>query len=177
MAETHANDEGKKSPKKLIILILGALLLVAAGAGGGYFYMKKVSETGHEKAADKEKHPTEEHKEEASHDENAEPDIFYDLPSPLVVDFPANSSAKVIKISLTILVKGEAGKSALKKNEPMLRNNLLMLISSLGAEKAKTLQGKQELQAAMLSEIGKVLEKMAGKNTAKEVYFTEFVMQ
>ncbi|WP_054760165.1 flagellar basal body-associated FliL family protein [Methylomonas koyamae] len=59
----------------------------------------------------------------------------------------------------------------------MIRNNLLMAISSLGADKAKTLEGKQELRAMMQQEIGKVLEKMAGKNTVKEVYFTDFVMQ
>lgn len=52
-----------------------------------------------------------------------------------------------------------------------------MAISSLGADKAKTLEGKQELRAMMQQEIGKVLEKMAGKNTVKEVYFTDFVMQ
>ena len=103
--------------------------------------------------------------------------MFYELPSPLVVDFPAGSSAKVIKIALTILVKGEASIAVLKKNDPMIRNNLLMAISSIGAEKAKTTEGKQELRALMLTEIGKVMEKMAGKNTAKDIYFTEFVMQ
>jgi len=59
----------------------------------------------------------------------------------------------------------------------MIRNNLLMAISAVGAEKAKTLEGKQELKTMMQAEIGKVLEKMAGKNTVKDVYFTEFVMQ
>ena len=41
----------------------------------------------------------------------------------------------------------------------------------------KTVEGKKELRALMLSEIGKVMEKMAGKNSAKEVFFTDFVMQ
>lgn len=177
MAETVENNEVKKSPKKLIFMILGALLLLAAGAGGGYFYVLKTTDGGHAKADKKEKHVEEEHKAEASHEEKPEPDIYYDLPSPLVVDFPSGSSAKVIKISLTILVKGEAATAALKKHEPMLRSRLLMLISATGADKAKTIAGKQELQAAMLKEIGLVLETMAGKNTAKEVYFTEFVMQ
>jgi flagellar FliL protein len=177
MAETHENTGEKKSPKKLIIMILLGLLLVAAGAGGGYFYLKKTTEASHDKDAGKDKHEAEAPKEEAKHDEHLEHDVYYDLPSPLVVDFPAGSSFKVIKISLTILVQGEATSAVLKKNEPMIRNNLLMLISALGAEKAKTVEGKQELQAAILTEVGKVLEKMSGKNTAKDVYFTEFVMQ
>jgi flagellar FliL protein len=178
MAETHKNNEPKKSPKKLIILIVLALLLIGGGAGGYYyFFMKKAPDAAHAKGAEKDKHATEEHQEADAHEAPADPEVFYDLPSPLIVDFPAGSSAKVIKVSITILVKGETSSAALKKNDPMLRNNLLMIISALGADKAKTIEGKLELRALMLAEIGKVLEKMAGKNTVKDVYFTDFVMQ
>ncbi len=167
MAESHPEKEVKKSPKKMILIIAAAVLLVGAIAGG-YFYMSKKGGA---------EHATEEHQSDAKHEEVAEPDVYYDLPTPLIVDFPSGSSAKVIKISLAILVKGEATVAVLKKNDPMIRNNLLMAISAIGAEKAKTIEGKEELRTLMLTEIGKVLEKMAGKNTAKEVYFTDFVMQ
>lgn len=175
MAEKQSNQEVKKSPKKMIMIIAIAVLVIGAGAGGGYFYMtKKASSSSHAESKGK---GSEEHQQEAEHEEVAEPDVYYNLPSPLIVDFPAGGSAKVIKISLTMLLKGEGSVSALKKHEPMIRNNLLMAISSVGAEKVKTTEGKQELRALMLTEIGKVLEKMAGKNTVKEIYFTEFVMQ
>ncbi len=188
MAEAHGKDEGKKSSKKLIIII-AALVLVLAGAGAAYYFlMVKPADAAHKEEGDakhggkKEEHK-EEHKEEPAHeaeDEHekvADPDVYYNMPSALLVNFPAGAGAKVIRISLTILVKGEASVDAMKKHEPMIRNNLLMAISALGVEKAKTLAGKQELRAMMQAEIGKVLEKMAGKNTVKEVYFTEFVMQ
>jgi flagellar protein FliL len=167
MAESHSENEVKKSPKKMILIIAVAVLLIGAIAGG-YFYMKKGGEA---------EHTSEEQKEEAEHEAAVEPDVYYALPSPLIVDFPVGGSAKIIKISVTILIKGEANVAVLKKHEPMIRNNLLMAISAVGAENAKTTEGKEELRASMLTEIGKVLEKMAGKNTAKEVYFTEFVMQ
>jgi flagellar FliL protein len=176
MAESHSNKEVKKSPKKMIMIIAIVALLIGAGAGG-YFYMSKASDAKHAEGADKEKHGSEEHKEEAKHEDVAEPDVYYDLPTPLIVDFPAGGSAKVIKVSLTMLLKGEGSVAVLKKHEPMIRNNLLMAISAIGADKAKTTEGKQELRTLMLTEIGKVLEKMAGKNTVKDVYFTEFVMQ
>jgi flagellar FliL protein len=176
MAESHSNKEVKKSPKKMIMIIAIVVLLIGAGAGG-YFYMNKASDAKHAEGAGQEKHGSEEHTEEAKHEEVAEPDVYYDLPTPLIVDFPAGGSAKVIKVSLTMLVKGESSVAVLKKHEPMIRNNLLMAISAIGADKAKTTEGKQELRALMLTEIGKVLEKMAGKNTVKDVYFTEFVMQ
>ncbi len=167
MAERQSKNEIKKSPKKMILIIVAALLLIGSVAGG-YFYLSKVFNS--ERAS-------EAHKEDTKQEKAVEPDVYYDLPSPLIVDFPAGSSAKVIKVSLTILVQGQANVAVLKKHEPMIRNNLLMAISSIGADKAKTTEGKQELRALMKNEIGKVLEKMAGKNTVKDVYFTDFVMQ
>ncbi|BBL56883.1 flagellar basal body-associated FliL family protein [Methylomonas koyamae] len=179
MAETQGKDEGKKSSKKLIIII-ALVVLALAGGGAAYFFLAKPAENGKEAEAEKhgeDKHAESAHEAEAEHDKPVEPDVYYELPTPLLVDFPSGSSARVIKISLTVLTKGEASIEAMKKHEPMIRNNLLMAISSLGADKAKTLEGKQELRAMMQQEIGKVLEKMAGKNTVKEVYFTDFVMQ
>lgn len=170
MAEAQAKDEGKKSSKKLIMIILGAVLMMAGAAAGGYFFMAyKMGNAGAEAKAG-----SGEHKEEPVHEE---PTVYYDMPTALLVNFPSGASAKVIKISLTILLVGEASVAIMKKHEPMIRNNLLMVVSTIGADKAKTLEGKQALRAAMLAEVGKVLEKMAGKNTAKDVYFTDFVMQ
>jgi flagellar protein FliL len=176
MAETPPKEE-KKSSKKLILIIAIVVLLLGAAGGGYFFFMHKSADPEHGEKAGEEKKAEEEHKEDAEHKEVAEPEVYYELPSPLLVNFPPGASAKVIKISLTVLLTGEASVAAMKKHEPMIRNNLLMTISSIGAEKAKTAEGKLELRALMLSEIGKVLEKMAGKNTAKDVYFTDFVMQ
>lgn len=164
MAESPSNKGVKKSPKKLILIILAVVVLLGSLAGV-YFYFSKNAKTGHAE------------EKVVEHEQAVEPDVFYELSSPLVVDFPPGGSAKVIKIALVILVQGESNVAVLKKHEPMIRNNLLMTISALGAEKAKTTEGKQELRASMVTEIGKVLEKMAGKNTVKDVYFTEFVMQ
>lgn len=185
MAEIQSDEEGKKSPIKLIVMFVLALLLVAGGGAGGYFFMKMQTESsgeakkdGEHDAGHGEEHAkAEEHHEDAKHEAVVEPDVYFDLPSSLIVNFPAGSDMKIIKVSLTILTQGDASVAALKKHEPMIRNNLLMAISALGAAKAKTVEGKNELRHTMLTEIGKVLETMAGKNTAKEVYFTEFVMQ
>lgn len=182
MAETHGKGEVKKSPKKVIMIIVLVVLALAGGAAASYFLLSKQADIGHKAEGEakngKDAHKgSEAHDADADHQKTAEPDIYYDLPAPLLVNFPAGSGAKVIKISLTILTKGETSVEAMKKHEPMIRNNLLMAISAVGADKAKTLEGKQALRATMQAEIGKVLEKMAGKNPVKEVYFTEFVMQ
>lgn len=177
MAETQPE---KKSSKKLIVIIAIVVLLVGGGGAGYYFFMLKPAEgehAGHDEKPAEEAHAEPAHEEAAKHEEVAEPDVYYSVPAPFLVNFPPGSSAKVIKINITLLMKGEAGVAAFKKHEPMIRNNLLMAISSIGVEKAKTTEGKKELRGLMLEEAGKALEKMAGKNTAKDLYFTEFVMQ
>lgn len=178
MAEAKSDAGEKKSSKKLILIIgLVVLLLAAAGAGGWYFFMNKPAEdAGHQ--AEAEKHEEAPKHEEEHAEEVVEPDVYFEIKEPFLVNFPPGSGVKIIKISLTVLVKGEASVEILKKHMPMVRNNLLMAITSIGAEKAKTVEGKKELQALMLSETGKVMEKMNNnKNPVKDVYFTDFVMQ
>jgi len=175
MAEkTSKEGETKSSKKWLIIIVLIILLLGGGGAGYYFLVLNKADEVSTEHKSDQQEKAAK--PEEAEHPV-VEPDVYYEMSSPLLVNYPAGSSARIIKISVSIQAKGDASVEALKKHEPMIRNNLLMAISAIGADKAKTLEGKKELQASMLSEVGKVLEKMAGKNSVKDVYFTEFVMQ
>jgi flagellar protein FliL len=171
MAETPSIEE-KKSSKKLFVIIAIVVLLLGASAGGYFFFMHKPDDTKQSDGGGKQ-----DKEETTKAEEVVEPEVYYDLVDPLIVDFPPGSSAKIIKISVSVLIKGESDVEALKKHEPMIRNNLLMLISSVGADKVKTIEGKKELQAMMLSETGNVMEKMTKKNPVKDVFFTEFVMQ
>ncbi|MGY6277676.1 flagellar basal body-associated FliL family protein [Methylomonas sp. MgM2] len=173
MAENKPVESEKKSSKKLVlIVVLGVLLLAGAGAAY-YFLMYKPAESNH----DAERSEQIEQQSEISNAKQEEQGFYYALDAPLMVNFPPGSSARIVKVAVTVLVKDESSVATLKKHEPMIRNNLLMTISSIGADNMKTLEGKQELRATMLTEIGKVMEKMAGANTAKDVFFTEFVMQ
>jgi flagellar FliL protein len=85
--------------------------------------------------------------------------------------------AKFVMIAVTLLVEGADTVDALKKNEPMVRNNLLMVISAQNADELKTREGKDKLRAAIKESVSAVLTKMAGKSRLKDVYFTSFVMQ
>lgn len=183
MAE-HKNEDGqiKKSSKKLIIIIVAVVILLAGGGGGaGYFFFIKGHDAPEEKSDKKSGH-----KEKKSDKSESEPDdeehaaaetLYYDLGKPLVVDFSKSASARFVSISLSFLVEGADTVEVLKKNEPMIRNNLLMLINAQGAENLKTREGKDKLRAAILAEVTGVLEKMAGKSQVKEIFFTSFVMQ
>ena len=173
MAEDNQeNVEEQKSSKKLIIIII-VLLLIIAGGGAAFFLMG-----GDDSADQGEDAERVEPKEEGEGIEQSSKEIiYYDLEQPLRVNFPKGSGASLIEIKVTFLIDNEDTKDALIKHEPMIVNNLLMIISAAGADKLKQTEGKNELRASMLDETGKVMEKMTGKNRVREVFFTSFVMQ
>ncbi len=147
---------------KLLAIILGAVLL-AGGVGGGVFYYLH-----HSANAEKTAHDDEEEAEK----------LYYEMAKPLTVNFPRGSSIQMIQISLAFLVAGkEDALEAVKKHEPMIRNNLLMLISAQKPESLNMREEKEKLRAAMLNEVNSILKKMAGKSQVKELFFTAFVMQ
>ncbi len=174
MAEDiQENDEDKKSSKKLIIIII-ILLLIIAGGGVAFYLMS----TGDSATQAEETEQVEQEEDDDDEAEQASKDIiYYDLDQPLRVNFPKGSSASLIEVRIAFLIKSDDAEEALEKHEPMIVNNLLMAISAAGADNLKTTEGKNQLRALMREETGKVLEKMTGKNSIKEVFFTTFVMQ
>jgi len=179
MAEIqHEGAEVKKSSKKLIIIILAAVILLAGGGGAAYFFLFKSApvEEGHDEhgnAKTEEKHEEKHEDPEAAAAEK----LYFDLTKPLVVNLPKGTGAKFVMIAITFLVEGADMVDALKKNEPMIRNNLLMLISAQNAEELKTREGKDKLRAGIQESVSATLIKMAGKSRLKDIYFTSFVMQ
>jgi len=171
MAENEQPEgEEKKSSKKIIIIVAIVLLLVGGGAGY-YFMMGSDSEADGEQVEEVEEELSEEEAEAANEE------IYYDMEQSLIVNFPKGSGANLIQVSVSLLAKGAETVEAIKKHEPMIRNNLLMAISAKGPKNLKTREGKEELRAAMLDEVGKVMEKMTKKNKVESIFFTAFVMQ
>ncbi len=168
MAENEQQEgEEKKSSKKMIIIVAVVVLLIAGGGAGYYFMIGDATEDGEK---------IEEVKDEEE-GEGSNEEIYYELNQPLIVNFPKGSGASLIQISVTLLAKGEETIEALIKHEPMIRNNLLMAISANEAKNLITREGKEELRSEMLSEVGKVMKKMTGKNKVMNIFFTTFVMQ
>lgn len=167
MAEKNQTAEGeKKSSKKLIIIIILAVLLVLAGAAGAYFFL------------------VDDNAEDASEVEETEPEsavsaevFYYDFSNPLIVNFPTGSRMRLMQVSLSLLVDSQEAIEDLKKHDPMIRNNLLMLISAQSSDELNSREGKEKLRQAVHAEVSAVLEKMTGKHAVKEVFFTSFVMQ
>lgn len=186
MAEQKPNVEEKKSSKKLIIIIISVLILLGGAGAGYYFFMRggeHVSEeventedgkkSSHNKKVDKSEKETE---ADAKSAERKEP-MYLDLTQPMIVNFPKGLGTRLIQISLSFLVDSEETAAALKKHEPMVRNNLMMKINAQNPEQLKSKEGKEVLRGIMLEEANQILSKVAEGSHVKEVFFNTFVMQ
>ncbi len=157
--QKQEGEKSGKSLKSLIIIIVGALVLLAAGAGATFFLMKG----------------------SVAHEEKVEvvvEKLYFDMGKPLVINFPKGAMALHGRITLSFLAEGAETIEVLKKNEPMIRNNLLMLIGGQDAAVLNTHEGKETLRKAILDNVNDVLKKMAGRgHQVDEIFFTSFVMQ
>ncbi|MEN9756821.1 MAG: hypothetical protein RL755_1008 [Pseudomonadota bacterium] len=173
MAEEIENEEVeyevKKSKKPLIILVVAIILSLAAGGGGTFFAVKQglIGAAAHEEeiAVCEEPPPPPDHT------------IYFELTKPLVVNFSPSSSVRVVKVTLSMSAEDPATIEVLKKNEPMLMNNLLMLISAQNTDNLKTHDGKVALRDAIFDDATAMLEKMSPEAEIKDVFFTSFIMQ
>lgn len=140
-------------------MAVAAVVLLAAGAGATFFFMKGKM---------------------GAKEEKVEPvleQLYFEMKTPLMVNFPPGSIATHGRFSAAILVRGAELIDVLKKNEPMIRNNFLLLISAKEAAVLNTREGKEALRKEMVSSVNEVLEKMSGEGHIEEVFYTSFVMQ
>lgn len=163
--DANEGEEEKKPSKKILIIAVAILLLLGAG-GAGYFFI----------SGDKVEPEDDEETVQVEEQEKVEL-LYYDIKKPFIVNFPKSSAASLIQVSVSILAAGEDTIEALKKHQPMIRNNLLMIISGKGAKNLATREGKEVLRSDMLKEVGEIMQKMQGENKVSNIFFTSFVMQ
>ena len=111
--------------------------------------------------------------------EHGEAHILYEELTPaFVVNFHGSPEARLLQISISIAVEDQAVIDAVKKHNPMIRNNLLMLMSAEDPGVLKTAEGKEALRVKLQDEINAIVKKQARKkNGVKEIFFTGFIMQ
>ena len=160
--EEGAEGEGGDAPpksRKLLFIILAVVLL--GGGGGAWFFLKGGA-----------------HKEDSKVEAPVLPPIYVNLDPPFVVNFEAESMVRFLQITVSLMTRDMHTEELLKKNDPRIRNDLLLL---LGGQKYVTIssrEGKEKLQADSLAAVREVVKSAGGEAEKVEaLYFTAFVMQ
>jgi flagellar basal body-associated protein FliL len=208
MSDSPEKEGEKKAeaPKKaplnttnlLLIIVIGVLLLAVVGgsiaaimiyrsgthaaapapkAEGEEHAEEGDAEKG-EKGKDAPKEKEEKKKDAKKDDKPKGPAIYVTLEPPFVVNFTAGKPAKFLQITMEISTRDQTAAQILKDNNPLLRNDILMLFGAQQYETVAVQEGREALRAQTLDVVRGVVKKEGGRPADIEaVYFTSFVMQ
>lgn len=163
-AEGAESAEGAAKPKGKgkLLMIIGAVVVLAGGGGGFWFWKSSQA-------------PAE---EEAAKAEPLAPLQFHPMDPAFVVNFPAGAGARFLQLEVRIGSRELETIALLKTNDPVVRNDLLMLYGAQEFAGLSSREGKEKLRTDTLEVVRKVVKAEGGKPESVEaVFFTSFVMQ
>lgn len=169
MSEEPKTDAPAPKKKPLLLIIVIAVAALAAG-GGVYFFV-----------GGKDKAVAGEQGKKGADAEDAKPKLpaqYVKLDPPFVVNFEAKGLMRFLQVAVEVMTRDPHTAELLEKNNPMIRNDLIMLFGSQKYEDISTREGKEKLRADALSTVSKIIESEGGEaKKVEQLYFTSFVMQ
>jgi flagellar FliL protein len=102
--------------------------------------------------------------------------VYYAIDPPLVVNFEDGSVVRFLQITMEIMAHDQKAIDSVQKNMPLIRNNLLLLMSNRNYQSLMSREGKEKLRAEALAEVKDVQKKQGGEDV-DDVLFTSFVVQ
>jgi len=168
--EAAPGQEGAAAPKKKgklrLIIIAAAGVLVLGGGAAAYFTLagghKDPKAVAAQKAKEAEKLPA----------------LYVALDPPFVVNFEAEQMVRFLQVTVQVMSRDPGIVELVKSNDPVVRNDLLLLLGNQSYTTISSREGKEKLREQALEAVRKVVTNAGGKAEKVEaVYFTSFVMQ
>lgn len=160
MTEEPEETEQQPQKKKLSIkqIVIFACIILAVVGGGFFAYSKFFAhhEGGKESAKEDDKKPKEQ--------------VLVPL-EPLIVNLTDKN--RFIKLSLQLEIGDKKYEGLIKEKMPLMRDAIIMLITSKSFEAISGPDGKMMLKDEMLARLNQAL----GKEVINNVYFTELMVQ
>lgn len=178
-------NEKKGGKKTIILVVVGILLLNGIGLGAWMFLSGSGDDS---KSSDS-----------AEQNEPVLAPLHYlSLVPEFIVNFGPDSKVRYLQVDLQIATRDEAALATVNTYRPVIRNDVLVLLSSVQFDDLKDRAGKEVLQKKLLKAVNKVVlsashvapvdgaEKDArdgepanddGKDPIENIYFTSFIMQ
>lgn len=158
------NEGGSK--KKLIIIIVGAILLVAIAAGVTAFLL----------LGDDEAESTDKSAEEAV-EEVVQPAQYIKMKPRFIVNFNVGTRQRFLQVSIEIMTRSSSVVSAIELHNPMLRNEIVRILSEQDFNALRLPEGRLALRTQLQEQLVVSLKNEADVEGIEAVLFTDFVMQ
>ncbi|MCK4866104.1 MAG: flagellar basal body-associated FliL family protein [Gammaproteobacteria bacterium] len=181
-------NQAKGSKTTTILIVIIAVLVLVMGGVGAWLFLGSDEEDSSGSAKKEEK--------------VLGPLKYLTLVPEFIVNFGPGSKVRYLQVDLQIATRDEAALETISTYRPVIRNDILIILSSVKFEDLKERSGKEVLQKKLLNTINKVVVSAghaapAGENKAaathatndhgadiqvvqgpiENVYFTSFIMQ
>lgn len=154
--------------KKTIILVVVAVVLVAGSVLGTLYFTGTLAKPA----------PTPEAQAAAAQAEPAKKAPTYiSLDPAFTVSFHGSTTAQFLQVDIQATTRESDVEGVLDAHQPVVRNGLVMLLSSQKPEELVSREGKERLRGEVLEELRKILTTLTGKPGIDEVFFTSFLIQ
>lgn len=193
--EPEATEEEKPAKKlnPMILLALGLLFGAVVSSAAVFFVMKSkhseapvatdTAESTDDKKSDKHADDKKDNKKDDKHDKEAEskePLVYLPLAQPFLVLLQPNEKdgvGKYLQLSITVSIRGEALKKAITDHDPLIRNDVVMVLSKYTDKQALSAEGRKKMQEDVLVAINSVLKKETKGTGVDGVLFVQLVVQ
>ncbi len=154
----------KKSKKKLIIILAAVLVLTGVGGGAAWYFMHQ--------GADHAKETKEAPKENEAHKEPA----FVKLET-FTVNLNPEDGEKYLQVDMTLNASSKEEADALEQHMPLVRNRVLMVLTSKKSSEISSMDGKKALGKELVTLVNQPFTAGAKPQKISDVFFTSFVIQ
>ena len=167
--EIELDDGGKKGGKGKLILIIVLAILVVSGITVGTLFFTGVLGSGKSSKDD----AGDEHAEEVV----LGPVTYFELKPEFVVNFEGEQKANYLQVDIQLMTRNAAAINVFEEHAPLIRNNILLILSGQKYDELRSLEGKEKMRAEVLAGVQQIVEEELGSPAVEAVFFTSFIMQ
>ena len=159
---------GGKS-KNIILIALVVLLLLVGGGGAAFFLLG-----GDDKAVEGETSDTTEHAVEKVEPKETH---YLELGKEFVVNLEDNRKVKFMQVEIQVMAHQLAPFALIEHHMPVIRNKVMLILSSQKYEEVNTREGKEKLREEIKQAIQEIIHEESPEANIEAVYFTSLIMQ
>ncbi len=102
---------------------------------------------------------------------------YINLKPAFVTNYGISARLQYLKVDISVRVESQDDVALVEQHLPYLRNNLILLLSQQTDAAVSSAEGRQQLRAAALEEVQKVMQDEQGSKVVSDLLFNNFIVQ
>jgi len=167
----------EKKSKAMMFVIIGIVVGLLGIGSGVYAFMSKKGDDTEQTVDAKGKGKS---KQAAAKKEvkPKEPAIYTAFDPPFVVNFQDKGVVRFLQVTVQVMTRDPKTAEMFKQHDPVIRNDLLLMLGNQSFETLSSLEGKEKLREQARQAVASIVKNEGGDpKTVEQLYFTSFVMQ